>query len=159
VPIKKAFFSESKETRRRLLWQLFQQLLDKNQDVFGKDKRLFTFDCASLLYCNKDLGLKEGSKAKEFMLNHDPVSPIRKKMPKEITYSRQFQDTLEERCRSYIRRIDNIKVTILRTGTVNLRNAAAAYIQGDRSVVQFLEILSSQRLFEQNNHYCFGNRM
>jgi hypothetical protein len=81
------------------------------------------------------------------------------KKPKKLSIFSKFQNTLEERCRTYIRRIEQIKVTILRAGTVNLRNASAAYIQGDRSVVQFLEVLSSQRLFEQKAHYCFGNRM
>jgi hypothetical protein len=29
---------------------------------------------------------------------------------------------------------------------------------GGRSLVQFLELLSSQRLFEQGKFYCFGNK-
>jgi hypothetical protein len=66
---------------------------------------------------------------------------------------------LEERCRAYIRNQQNFRATILRTDVaINLRNAAAAYVQGDRSVVQFLELLSSQRMYEKNEHFCFGNR-
>jgi len=42
---------------------------------------------------------------------------------------------------------------------VNLKNAVQSYLQGDRSVVQFLELLSSQRMFEKGQHYSFGNRL
>jgi hypothetical protein len=72
------YYSVSEETRRRLLWSLFQQLIDKNEDFFGNDKRIFNYDCGQLLYCTKDLGLKEGSVAREFTLEYDPVSSINK---------------------------------------------------------------------------------
>jgi len=65
-------FSESKETRRRLIWSLFQQLLDQNRDVFGDNKKTFTYDCATLLYSISDLGMKPGAK-REFVLNVDRV--------------------------------------------------------------------------------------
>jgi hypothetical protein len=45
----------SKETRRRLLWLLFQQLITQHADFFGTEKRNFTFDCALLLFSVKPL--------------------------------------------------------------------------------------------------------
>ena len=50
-------------------------------------------------------------------------------------------------------------MTLVRTPLViNLRNAGPAFVQGDDSVVTFLELLSSQRMFEKTQHFCFGNR-
>jgi hypothetical protein len=66
--------SVSKETRRRLLWQLFQQLIQGYSEFFGHNKCIFTYDCAELLYCTQHLGLAVGSPAREFLLTHDPVS-------------------------------------------------------------------------------------
>ena len=72
----------------------------------------------------------------------------------------QLQSALEERCRHYIRNYPVIRANLLRTETViNLRDKTAANVQDDRSVVDFLELLTSQRLYEQQSHYCFNNRM
>uniref|UniRef100_A0A915NCN5 Uncharacterized protein n=1 Tax=Meloidogyne javanica TaxID=6303 RepID=A0A915NCN5_MELJA len=142
---------ESKETRRRLIWSLFQQLLDQNRDVFGDNKKTFTYDCATLLYSISDLGMKPGAK-REFVLNVDRflafgIVPL---FPK---------NALEDRAKAYIRNTERIVAYLLRTETVNLKNAVQSYLQGDRSVVQFLELLSSQRMFEKGQHYSFGNRL
>jgi hypothetical protein len=65
-------FSESKETRRRLCWTLFQQLLQQEQAFFGPEKRIFVYDCAVLLYCTKDLGMAP-NQSQEFVLQVDRV--------------------------------------------------------------------------------------
>ncbi|KAL7080707.1 hypothetical protein ACQ4LE_000492 [Meloidogyne hapla] len=130
---------ESKETRRRLIWGLFQQLLDQNRDFFGDNKKTYTYDCATLLYSINDLGMKQNMK-REFVLNVD-------------------RNALEDRAKAYIRNTERIVAYLLRTETVNLSNAVQAYLRGDRSVVQFLELLSSQRMFEKAQHYAFGNRL
>jgi hypothetical protein len=51
-------FSESKETRRRLCWELFGQLLQQEHPFFGNDKHIFVYDCAILLFSTKDLNMK-----------------------------------------------------------------------------------------------------
>jgi hypothetical protein len=54
---------------------------------------------------------------------------------------------MEERCLAYIRNMQSIHVNLVRTEVViDLKDAAANYIRGDRSVVQFLELLTSQEL-------------
>uniref|UniRef100_A0A915EWM8 Piwi domain-containing protein n=1 Tax=Ditylenchus dipsaci TaxID=166011 RepID=A0A915EWM8_9BILA len=69
-------------------------------------------------------------------------------------------ELLPERARVYLgKKITGISAQILACETVNLRSLGALEESGDRSVVQFLEILSSQEAFRRESHYTFGNKL
>lgn len=131
-PINSQFFSEAKETRRRLLWQLFLTLIDANRDVFGNDRRIFVYDCAYDLFCAKDLGTQVGE-TREFIVEVDRVSFYTKNF--YWKFFKYFQDALEPRCKTYIRNRQRILAHMQRTGTVNLRDAYNDVAQGDSTVV------------------------
>ena len=67
--------SEAKETRRRLLWEFFNQLARANPDFFGTERRIFVYDCADTLFCVRDLGLRV-DEFRDFELQVDRGSKI-----------------------------------------------------------------------------------
>ncbi|KAL7076620.1 hypothetical protein ACQ4LE_004120 [Meloidogyne hapla] len=131
---------ESKESRRRLCWQLYKQLLEQHSDFFGTDKFIFVYDCASLLYCLRDLNMQAGQKL-EFIINVN-------------------NNMLDERTRSYARNLTTVKAFLFRTDVVvDLRSSSATYASGDQTAMHFLELLTSQRVFDGEKHYCFRNKI
>lgn len=67
-----SFSSEAEETRRRLGWQMFHQLLSTNTDFFGDNARKFVYDCAIKLYATTHLAMKV-NEIREFELILDRV--------------------------------------------------------------------------------------
>ncbi|KAL3102238.1 hypothetical protein niasHS_003647 [Heterodera schachtii] len=130
---------ESKETRRELHWSLWRILLDQNADFFGSEKNKFSYDCALLLYSVRRL-MKNGE-TREFVIAAESL------------------DSLTDRSRAYLRRCERVKAFLTATEEVEVRNVRVTEPGGDRSVCQFLELLSTQRMHERNEHFVFGNRM
>uniref|UniRef100_A0A183C8T7 Piwi domain-containing protein n=1 Tax=Globodera pallida TaxID=36090 RepID=A0A183C8T7_GLOPA len=124
---------ESKETRRELHWSLWQILFELNAEFFGDKKNEFSYDCALLLYSIRRL-MRNGE-------------------------AREFRG-LSDRSRSYLSRgCERVKAFLMATEEVEVRNVHITEPGGDRSVCQFLELLSTQRMHDRNKHVVFGNRM
>ncbi|KAH7689685.1 NRDE-3 protein, partial [Aphelenchoides avenae] len=71
-------------------------------------------------------------------------------------------DKIPTDCRTLIsRNVDNIEARLLAVETIDLfdKTAVAAISQGDRSVVQFLEVLSSQQMISDGDHHIFPQKM
>uniref|UniRef100_A0A914I7V1 Piwi domain-containing protein n=1 Tax=Globodera rostochiensis TaxID=31243 RepID=A0A914I7V1_GLORO len=131
---------ESKETRRELHWALWQILLEQNAEFFGGRKSEFSYDCALLLYSIRRL-MRNGE-TREFVITPESL------------------EGLSERSRSYLKSgCERIKASLMATEEVEVRNVHVTEPGGDRSVCQFLELLSTQRMHDKNEHFVFGNRM
>ncbi|KAL3088023.1 hypothetical protein niasHS_009309 [Heterodera schachtii] len=130
---------ESKETRRELHWSLWRILLAQNANFFGNDKQMFCYDCALLLYS-----------ARQLMRNGET---------REFVIAVESLNELSDRSRAYLRRCERVKAFLTATEVVEVRNAQVTEPGDDRSVCHFLELLSTQRMHKQNEHFVFGNRM
>jgi hypothetical protein len=65
---------------------------------------------------------------------------------------------LDERCRSYARNLTTVKAHLFRTDVIVNLQSSDLYASGDQTAMHFLELLTSQRIFDGGSHYCFGNR-
>ncbi|KAL3122918.1 hypothetical protein niasHT_010318 [Heterodera trifolii] len=132
-------YSECKETRRELHWSLWRILLDQNANFFGSEKNKFSYDCALLLYSVRRLMVN--GEMREFVINVESLN------------------ALSVRSRAYLRSCERVKAFLTATEEVEVRNMKVTEPGGDQSVCQFLELLSTQRMYEKNQHFVFGNRM
>ncbi|KAL3114903.1 hypothetical protein niasHT_011339 [Heterodera trifolii] len=130
---------EARETRRELHWSLWRILLDQNANFFGSEKNKFSYDCALLLYSVRRL-----------MVNGET---------REFVLAAESLNALTGRSRAYLRSCERVKAFLTATEEVEVRNMTVTEPGGDQSVCQFLELLSTQRMYEKNQHFFFGNRM
>jgi hypothetical protein len=63
-----------------------------------------------------------------------------------------LKDKIRDECRNYIgRNVENVEARLLATDSIDLfdKSAIEDVSQGNRSVIQFLEILSSQQMVNE----------
>ncbi|KAH7725804.1 piwi domain-containing protein [Aphelenchoides avenae] len=132
----------SNEHRRKLLWELFQILLASDDDFFGTESERrahYCYDCGINMYSIKQL--------------------MKRKEERCFTIE---MDKIPDDCRHYVgRSVDSVEARLLATEKIDLfdKTVVEDITQGDRSVIQFLEILSSQKIISEGKHHIFPQKM
>ncbi|KAH7722413.1 NRDE-3 protein [Aphelenchoides avenae] len=129
----------SNEVRRKLLWELFQTLIASDDAFFGNHqdrKAMYAYDCGINFYSIRKL--MDEREQRDFSI---PV------------------DLLSDEGKSYIgRRVEGIVGRLLATGSFDVHSKTAIDAGADRSVTQFLEVLSSQMMYSEGKHHLFPQK-
>lgn len=141
-------FSVSNEHRRKLLWELFQILLASDDDFFGAEnerKARYCYDCGIHMYSIKQLMTRQEERC-------FTIEVVRIPAVYWSQNTRLFQDKIPDDCRHYVgRNVDSVEARLLATEKIDLldKTVVEDVTQGNRSVIQFMEILSSQKIISE----------
>ncbi|KAK0410550.1 hypothetical protein QR680_005189 [Steinernema hermaphroditum] len=125
----------SLQLRRRAFWDIFQNLLKQDDRIFGTNKYHFVYDCGVQFYSMDELFPKSETKSGSIDMRD-----------------------LEESSKAFLGSIVRINYTIKNTGTFSL-GADVGDVGTDRSVQQFLELLTTQGLYAEGaRHLLFRNQ-
>ncbi|KAH7727256.1 piwi domain-containing protein [Aphelenchoides avenae] len=148
----------SNEQRRQLLWELFQIMLSLDDSFFGSErdrKAQYCFDCGINMYSVRKL-MDRGQERTFY------ITTVSNAVMQACHALVMFKDKIRDECRNYIgRNVENIEARLLATDTIDLfdKSAIEDVSQGNRSVIQFLEILSSQQMINEGRHHMFPQKM
>ncbi|KAL3994832.1 Piwi domain family protein [Acanthocheilonema viteae] len=126
--------------RRRVLWFIYQQMLKNYEGFFGSDLKKYFYDCGINFYSvNKLFDRSEGEK--EFKISVEMLSP-------------ETRDYLSKRITGLVARLLPCEEISLHKITA----VAADLYARERSLQQFLEIVTSQMMFHEQSHLIFRNK-
>uniref|UniRef100_A0A1I7VX68 Piwi domain-containing protein n=1 Tax=Loa loa TaxID=7209 RepID=A0A1I7VX68_LOALO len=126
--------------RHRVLWSIYQQMLKDHEDFFGSDLRKYFYDCGVNFYSvNKLFDRSEGGKI--FKISVESLFP-------------ETRNFLSKRITGLVARLLPCEEISLHQTTAISANLYAR----ERSLQQFLEIATSQMMFNEQSHLIFRNK-
>ncbi|KAM3719351.1 Uncharacterized protein ACO02O_11234 [Dirofilaria immitis] len=127
--------------RHRILWSIYHQMLKNHEVFFGSDSTKYFYDCGINFYSiNKLFDRSEGEK--EFKISVEMLSS-------------ETRDFLGKRITGLVARILPCEEIILHQ---TMAVSSDLYAR-ERSLQQFLEIVTSQMMFHEQNHLIFHNKV
>ncbi|VDN00082.1 unnamed protein product [Thelazia callipaeda] len=123
--------------RHQALWSIYHQMLKSHEYLFGKNLIKYFYDCGINFYSVDELWNREEGE-KELKINIELLCPT----------SRDFLGKQTVR----------LVARLLPCGEVFMHNKTVTETDHNRSLLQFLEIATSQMMFDKGTHLCFRNK-